>query len=169
MRRAIVVMLLVASGAFAAERDPAKYDRVLLPFSGLTPGIGGSWFAQWWFHNDGDTAVDVFPLATSCGLCPPTFRLSIFGSIPSHSTPMYMPGDVLPGPLVPVGTPVGAVPPGVLLYVERGKADHLAITAFLGRFTFSAGQRRSVSSALRAIAESRFRRGRQSILLPAVA
>src|SRR5436190_9464266 len=113
MKRIALAILLVASSAFAA-RDPAKYDVVLLPFSGFTPGIGGSWSVQWWFHNDGDIAVDVFPLATACGLCPPTFRLSIFGSIPSHSTPTYMPGDVLPGPLVPLGTPVAAVPPGVL-------------------------------------------------------
>jgi hypothetical protein len=165
----MVVMLLVASGAFAAQRDPAKYDRVLLPFSGSTAGPAGSWFVQWWLHNDSDTSVDVFPLATFCGLCPPTFRISIAGSIPPHSTPLYIPGDVLPGPQAPLGPAILGTPPGVLLYVEHGKADQLAITGFLARFTFRGPQRRSVSSALRAIHEDRFRRGRQSILLPVLA
>ena len=169
MRRLIVILLLAASSAFAAHRDPAGYDRVLLPFSGFTSGVGGSWFAQWWFRNDGDTDVDVFPLARSCGFCPPAFRLSIVGAIPPHTTPMYFPGDVLPGPLVPLSIPVAASPPGVFLYLERGKAAQLAITGFLGRFTFSGSQRRSVSSALHAVPENRFRRGRQSIFVPLAA
>lgn len=165
MKRTVFAFLFVASSAFAA-RDPANYDRVLLPFSGSTSGVGGSWFAQWWIRNDGDTVADVFPLALFCGLCPRAFHLSIAGPIPPHTTPMYFPGDVLPGPLAPVGTAVTGTPPGVLLYIERGKVDQLAITAFLGRFTFAGSQRRSVSSALRAVHENRFRRGRQSIFLP---
>jgi hypothetical protein len=169
MKRAVVAMLLFASSAFAA-RDPAKYDVVLLPFSGVTSGYGGSWAVEWWFHNDGDAPVDVFPLATSCGICPPAGRISITGPIPPHTTPRYFPGDVTVGPLAPMVIPVEPTPPGVLLYVERGKADQLTITGFLGRSnTFSGSRRRSVSTALRAVPESRFRRGRQSILLPAVA
>ncbi len=168
MKRAVVAMLLLASSAFAA-RDPAKYDVVLLPFSGATLGYGGSWGVEWWFHNDGDAPVDVFPLATSCGLCPAASRISIAGPIPPHTTMLYFPGDVIPGPLRPMFIPVEPTPPGVLLRVERGKADQLTITGFLGRATFSGSLRRSVSTALRAVPESRFRRGRQSILLPAVA
>jgi hypothetical protein len=168
VKRAALAILLAASSAFAA-RDPAKYDIVLLPFSGATSGYGGVWSVEWWFHNDGDDPVDVFPLATSCGICPPASRISIIGPIPRHTTPRYFPGDVLPGPVRTIVIPIEPAPPGVLLYVERGKADHLTITGFLGRSTFPGSPRRSVSTALRAIPESRFRSGRQSILLPAVA
>src|SRR5436190_1745122 len=165
MRHAIAVTLLLASTAFGADRDPANYDRVLLPFTGVSSGFGGAWTAQWWFHNDGDTAVDVFPLASACGLCPPAFHYTITGSIQPHGTPTFFFGDVLPGPLSPVATPVSPSPPGALLYVERGKTGQLNITGFLGRLTVSGIERRSVSSGLRAIPESRFRPAKQSILV----
>jgi hypothetical protein len=166
MKRIVLATLLVASGAAASHRDPAKYDRVLLPFSGSTQGIGGGWFVQWWFRNDGDAPADVFPLGVFCAFCPPNVRYFLFVSIAPHETPAYAAADFFPGPLTPPSPAVSATPPGVLLYVERGKASQLMITGFLGRSTFAAGARRSVSSALRAIPESRFRTGRQSIFFP---
>ena len=163
MRRTTAALLLFAAMPLFAERDPARYDRVLLPFSGGIAGGAGFWDVRWWFRNDGDTPVDVFPLAVGCGPCPPAFKYYVVGPLPPRTTPLVLGGDVLPGPLFPYGIPIAASPPGVLLYVERGKGGQLSISGFLGRSVFFGLSRRSVSSALRPIHESRFLQGRHSI------
>jgi hypothetical protein len=168
----IALALLLASSMTAAERNPANYERLLLPFTGATNAAGGGyWFAQWWFRNDGDTNADVFPLAVSCGLCPKPFEFAILRAptLPARSTPTYSPGDVKFGvPLVPIGVAFDSSPPGGLLYVERGKAGQLSISGFLARLSVT-GTRPSVSSALHPVPDTRFRAGTHSIFVPPIA
>jgi hypothetical protein len=166
----VALAFLLASSMTAAERNPANYERLLLPFNLEARGANAYWHAWWWFHNDGDTTADVFPLARYCApFCAFPLRYSLIDSLPPKYTYLVAGGDVLPARLGPPQSPVEGPPPGAFLYVERAKMAQLSITGFLGRTTTTTfDNRRSVSSALRPIPESRFHSGTHSILLPSI-
>jgi len=132
MVKTIAALLCTIAMAASAEppRDPAKYARVLLPFSTAVPGSNGAWFVSWWIRNDADVAADVFPLAFGCGLCPPDYGLPYLPnpSAQPHRTISTFAGDALPSFQFPAFMPVQSDRPGALLYVESAHLPQITIT-----------------------------------------
>jgi hypothetical protein len=64
-----LALLLVALPLFSQSRNPAEYERYLVPVHTLQP-IPGAYGARWettlFFRNDTDAPVDAFPLSPNC-------------------------------------------------------------------------------------------------------
>lgn len=104
---------------------------MLLPFHASVPTAEGAWVVDWWFRNDGDRAVDLFPLAVIGGLPPPGppefVSIASYPAAPPHSTLKSPAGDVIPTLFVPPFVPVKTRTPGAFLYVEDPGRSGIAI------------------------------------------
>lgn len=169
----MVVMSMALPAAIEAQlRNPAAYDRYLLPVHTITNGAGGRWIVQWWVRNDGDTPADVFPFALGCGLPPPpvpggplAFILG-YPAVPPATTATCLVGDVLPSFPATGFVPVrGSV--GVFLYLEKSRPQ-LSVSGSLAwqPDRLPMGE----AAPLRAVPERAFRIGRGSVFpVPVIA
>ena len=111
-------LLLAALPLLAQTRNPANYERYLLPVHiGPLPGAYGSiWQTSLWLRNEGDTTLDAFPLTRDC-------LTSAFCYSSMRAAPAFRPRqtgyNATPDQFGPFGTKQS--PTGTFLYVERGK------------------------------------------------
>ena len=66
MKRALFLLLL-ALPFLAQDRNPADYERYLVPVHAAVPGAyGAQWRTTIYLRNDGSGTLDVFPLSPDC-------------------------------------------------------------------------------------------------------
>ena len=154
---ALVVLLLVTSSALAQQRDPAQYERVLVPIYAATSGAFGSqWVTQLTMANDSDRTVDAFPVSRDCNT-----SIGCYQSI--REAPAFLPRMIgmvqADGSFVPMS--IGVRPsttPGVFLYVEKGAVDGMSFHLNVRGTTTSFGTQIPV------VPEHNFLTGRRNIL-----
>lgn len=165
MRRLVFAFLalITAARADAQDRRAPEYERLLLPVHESIARGQGVWQVQWWVRNDGEAAVDVFPLALGCGMPgpepdPPVFILGRPAVPPSH-TVSCLAGDALPSFPVPPHVPIrGSV--GAFLYVEKGD-NRLNVSGSVGWVSPAMGPD---PEHVKAVSETAFQRGTASVL-----
>jgi hypothetical protein len=170
MRSAVFLMIAYLSSAGAGNaqrRDAAGYSRVLLPFHASVGSAAGYWDVSWWIRNDGDRAVDVFPVAFGGGLPPPPeFRDFVFiaryPAARAHSTLKSFASDALPAPFIPGFIPVKTNTVGAFVYVEDSGRSSVAVAGTLG--WRSPGLEPPPLTSLRAVPADAFLSGRHSIV-----
>ena len=165
MRRLFVLAcLLVVMSAAGATRDPAQYTRYLLPVYGYTQAPPFAvWAAAWWFRNDGDTAADLFPIASIAQppLGPePMIYIFAAPSLPAHDTPSTPAGDALPTWVNPPFIPTQSDGPGRFLYLEKTKTSAVKIA---GSLQWLDRDYSATPTPLHASPEEAFLRGTRSI------
>lgn len=175
MARALLaaVLCLVAVDAVSQpSRAASEYERLLLPFQTSVSAGNAAWQVAWWFRNESETAVDVFPLAYSCGLPPPPTpdgpRVFVVPSpaLPPRTTVSCLAGDVLPSVPVPPSIPVVSSSPGAFLYVEASRARDVIVA---GSVRWISRESSTGAAALTAIHQDAFLRGSRSIMpIPAI-
>lgn len=124
-----LILLVLALPLSAQERNPADYERYLVPVHApfSIPGAyGARWQTTLYFRNESGLPLDAFPLTPSCvssALCFQTVRVA-------PAFPLGYTGfDIFPS-LHPVGMP--EAPGGRFLYVERGGAEQLSMRLAVG-------------------------------------
>jgi hypothetical protein len=169
----MIAALSIAGTANAQQRDASRYSRMLLPFHQSVRTAEGTWNVTWWIRNDGDVALDIFPVALGGGLPPPPeFRDFVFvarypAARPRSTLKSYA-GDALPSPFIPAFVPVKTNGVGAFVYVEDSGKVNLA---FGGTLAWRAlGWQPPPFTPLRAVPERAFLSGRHSIVsVPSVA
>lgn len=168
----VFVALSLAGAVNGQQRDVSRYTRVLLPFHASVQTAEGAWIVDWWIRNDGDRAVDLFPLASRGGFPPaPGFEnfvhIAAYPAALPRSTLKSPAGDVIPTLFVPPFVPVKTNAPGAFLYVEDSGRSSVAIGGTLG--WWSPGVQPAPAS-LRAVLATEFLTGRHSLVaVPGVA
>lgn len=119
------VLLTLATGARAQERQPERYLRFLLPVfvSGLTGAHGSRWQTTLWVRNDGPEPLDAFPLSPSLCCC----SAGCFSRI--RPNPAFRPYETPyggSGTRFPLDLGSQSYTGGAFLYVERDRADQLS-------------------------------------------
>ena len=129
--RWLLVFLLFSIPVAGQDRNPADYERYLIPV--LTgPPLPGAYGAQWqttlWLRNDGATTLDAFPLTPDC-----ISSASCFQQV--RPAPAFQPQQtgwhVLPY-VRPFGVGGGLGLSGIFLYVERSRAEQLSMRLAVG-------------------------------------
>ena len=169
MKRPVLALLLIvlALQARAQQRVAADYIRVLLPVHRSVSTPQGTWFAQLWFRNEGDVPADVFPLAARGGLPPPplpggpSMSLLARPSLPAQRTVTFPASDALPSVMIPPLVPVESDGVGAFVYVERARAQRIAIG---GSLQWVGVGSNAQESALRAVRETDFLSGERNII-----
>jgi hypothetical protein len=162
----LLVVLSFAGVAYAQQRDLSGYSRVLLPFHESVRTADGWWNVNWWIRNDGDVAVDVYPVAYSGGLPPPPeFRdfvfLARYPAASPRSTLKTIAGDVSSAPFIPAFVPLRTKGVGAFIHVETVAGSTLAVS---GTIAFRSQELQPAPTPLRAIPERAFLEGRHSIV-----
>jgi hypothetical protein len=125
----ILTLLLLSLPLVAQERNPANYERYLIPVVAAEPlpgAYGSRWATTLYFRNDGDTPVDAFPLTPSCISSAFCFQfVRAFPAFPPKITAF----EPLPR-VAPVTTTAGLS--GRFLYIERDRAEQLSMRAAVG-------------------------------------
>jgi hypothetical protein len=149
------LILSLAAGAQAQERNPANYVRFLLPVIGSSAGANGArWEATLWLRNDGDHPVDIFPLTPDCFCCSNCLRLRAYPALLPNQDGFRTHAG-LPEPF----GPWLAGGPGVFLYVERLGASRLSANLEVGD-----SSRETTRTTLPIVPETDFVAGRRSII-----
>ena len=156
MKRLLV--LLVFACPLFAQRNPADYERYLLPvvLGVPVPGAFGSqWTTTFRIANDGPETLDVFPLTRDC--LTSSFCYQLMRPAPAFQA--NQPGvHNSPYQLAPFGTPPGAT--GRFLYVEHAKADQLSVRLAVS----DVSRTPPASTQLPVVPESRFFDATRNIL-----
>lgn len=157
--------LSLAGAAHGQQRDVSRYTRVLLPFHASVPTAEGSWVVDWWFRNDGDRAVDLFPLAVIGGLPPPGppefVTIASYPAAQPNSTLKSPAGDAIPTDFVPPFVPVKTRTPGAFLYVEETGRSGIAIG---GTLSWWSPASQPAPASLRAVPATEFLTGKHSLV-----
>jgi hypothetical protein len=153
-----LLVLLVFACPLFAQRNPADYERYLLPviIGAPVPGAFGSlWTSTFRIANDGPETLDVFPLTRDC-----LTSASCYYSM--RPAPAFQPhqGGVHRSPyqMYPFGTTRNAT--GTFLYVERAKAQQLSVRLAVSDISRTP----PASTQLPVVPESQFFDGTRNIL-----
>lgn len=134
MIRRVLILLLVAVPLHAQQRDPARYEKVLLPILSPAPIVGADgsrWQTELWLRNASDAPLDVFPAGQDCISSVSCFEtMRTYPSLAPHQTSYHVSaGTVEPWHVGYTFPYLGR--PGRFLYVERSRIDDLDINLHL--------------------------------------